>query len=85
MKKHSIAAAMIAAAIGLGTGIAPNEVPRALPAVDARQTRRQRRLSDASRLDAASHRKRGPGWTHAQVQRMARKAKNRRRNRAAHR
>lgn len=30
-------------------------------------------------------RKQGPGWTHAHVQRMARKARNQRRNKAAHR
>lgn len=30
-------------------------------------------------------RKRGPGWTHAHVQRMAKKARNKFRNRKAHR
>lgn len=37
------------------------------------------------RIRNRSPRPPGPGWTHAHVQRMARKAKNRQRNKQAHR
>lgn len=41
------------------------------------------RGKETTRLYGAA--RRGPGWSHAQVQRMARKKKNQSRNRRAHR
>jgi len=74
-------AALIAASIiaGGGAGAFMPQLPTPVPIVQ--QSRRQSLRSFARSLGIAP-RKRGPGWTHAHVQRMARKRRNQARHRS---
>lgn len=86
--RGSIAAALMAtgfAVAGPGLATAMAAVGPAVPqrAVSAPKTRRESRTRNP--LGGLRAGKRGPGWTVAQVKRMARKARNQARNRRAHR
>lgn len=64
---------------GVGVGMPGSTVmsPRATP------SKRQQRFGDGA-LDAARSYRRGPGWTVAQVKRMAKKKRNVAKNRRNH-
>lgn len=83
MKRMNLALAAAIAMAGVAGGSA-FEAKATAPRVQItqRQTKRQM-LRDAG--FGPSYRRRGPGWTQAQVQRMAKKARNVKRNRRAHR
>lgn len=87
MKRHGLILAAAAAFLGLGAA-APGGLGVGAPSMPlvgggTQQQRRESRTKQMAR--AAVYRKTGPGWTHAQVQRMARKRKNQARNRRSHR
>lgn len=81
--RMSLATAVIAGLAGFGPSI--TSVDRAAPPSITAPQRKQRRQLDGLGSSGRRTHKRGPGWTHAQVQRMARKARNVQRNRHAHR
>jgi len=74
MKRHGLILAAAAAFVGLGAA-APGGLGVGAPSIPivGGMTQRERRESRFKQLNrAAVYRKTGPGWTHAQVQRMAR-------------
>lgn len=87
MKRSGLILAAAAAFLGLGAAASSGLGVGApsLPIVGG-MTQRERRDSRTKQATSSwVYRKGGPGWTHAQVQRMARKRKNQARNRKAHR
>jgi ABC-type sugar transport system substrate-binding protein len=84
MKFTSLRAAAVLAALGAAAfagGVQPAPVPRS----QQRQEVRKRVLFAPAALGRSTRAGRGPGWTHAQVKRMAKKRRNVLRNRCAHR
>lgn len=78
MKRHGL---VLAAAAPGGLGVGAPSIP-----IVGGMTQRERRESRFKQMArAAVYRKTGPGWTNAQVQRMAAKKRNQARNRRAHR
>lgn len=75
-----VAAASGASPAGLGLG-APSSTVQA----PSGKHERQRRNTRSPTSNDVSRYPNGPGWTQAQVQRMARKKRNQARNRRAHR
>lgn len=83
MKRSSIlAAALMAMASSAFAGV---EVPKAPPPTVTADAKKRKRMLLGHATGITTARRRGPGWTHAHVQRMANKARNRRRNKLAHR
>lgn len=88
MKRHGLILAAAAAFVGLGAAASPGGLGVGAPSTSivspqlaaARRESRTRNLRAGDRFC-----KPGPGWTQAQVQRMARKKRNQARNRKAHR
>jgi len=77
-----IAAAAAAGLVGVpGSASAPRATNQTAPAKNKREHRRL--MAGTARL--FREQRKGPGWTHAQVQRMAKKRRNALRNRKAHR
>ena len=86
--RATLAAALMAtgfAVAGPGLAAAMAATGPAIPqrAVSTPKTRRESRTKSPPL--GQRYRRRGPGWTHAQVKRMARKKRNQARNRRAHR
>lgn len=88
MRHSRIGLATFLAAAALSAGAASTFQLRALDVIPAAEAPRQavpkRITPDARAAWTKSHRC-GPGWTCRQVQRMARKRRNRTRNKRAHR
>jgi ABC-type sugar transport system substrate-binding protein len=83
MKFTSLRAAAVLAALGAAAfagGVQPAPVPRSQQRQEVRK-----RVLFAPNLERWTPAGRGPGWTHAQVKRMAKKRRNVLRNRRAHR
>jgi hypothetical protein len=76
---HIALAGLLAVAPATGLTLAE----RALPQRAAATAEQRRRQLDAGPYTYRSSRRRGPGWTVAQVRRMARKRRNQLRHRAA--
>ena len=76
----ALSMAAVAVPGGLGVGMASSSV--VAPRQNA--SKRQRRFADGA-LSAPTSYRRGPGWTYAQVKRMAKKKRNVVKNRRAHR
>lgn len=77
---------IVAALAGLGIATLP-EVGAATRMTVSAPNQREKRQRELARYvgSVSTTRRKGPGWTRAHVQRMAKKARNQRRNRAAHR
>jgi len=86
MKKSSLIAAAMIAAMGAGVSMAPTQVPKAIHQTGVTQQRKKvipfKEPSDIW-TQLQSYRKR-PGWTNARYKRHAIKLRNRVRNRSAH-
>ena len=81
---HSLVAAL---SMGLALPAIGNEVSvtKSTQVVQKRTTRSNRRMNAWGTPTSQHARKRGPGWSHAHVQRMKVKRGNKTRNRKAHR
>lgn len=75
----------IIAMASAGLGVAADAATKAVQTIAPASPRAERRRLAASQSWDYYQRRHGPGWSCAQVKRMAKKARNVRRNRRAHR
>lgn len=85
MKQSRFLAIAAAAMLGAVALPATTAQPSAPPAAVAQERKRRQALRGGGSSFRIQPRRKGPGWTHAQVQRMAKKKRNQARNRRAQR
>lgn len=82
-RKSTMLAGAVAALLA-SSGLAVTTVTQSTPPRASVPKDQRERWSGDEPNPRTRRRRTGPGWTHAQVQRMAKKARNRARNRRAH-
>jgi hypothetical protein len=83
--RRNLAALAAMAIAGMGVAAGATQIPAPVPRSAVRPEARRRSLFAPAALGRSTRAGRGPGWTHAQVKRMAKKRRNVLRNRRAHR